>query len=215
MVDCALFTLRDGRLCVGLLDRPAPPELGKPALVGGFIHVDEDADAEETARRVLRQKAGLADIFLEQLKTYSGMRRGEMRGWSICVAYYALVPETTVHEQGNGSLRFLPVDDLPALAFDHAEIVRDAVARLRSKANYSSLIAFLLEPKFTLSELQRVFEQVLGEKHDKSAFRKKVAELGMVEEIPGETRSAGGRPAQLYRRRERHLVQYERTTLRS
>src|SRR6202008_204369 len=94
-VDVALFTLRNRTLSVLLAARDKPPFAGMLALPGGFIHDEEDGDTEQTARRVLRQKIGLVVPYLEQLYPFSGRRR-DPRGWSVSVAYYALVPEQMI-----------------------------------------------------------------------------------------------------------------------
>lgn len=194
-VDVALFTLRHGALSVVLTRREAEPHKGQLALPGGFVHVDEDADATATARRVLKQKANLAAPYLEQLYTFAGRER-DPRGWSLSIAYYALVPDSRLTAP---ALEVPPVDKLPPLPFDHAAIVAAAVERLRGKSTYSSLPGFLLPETFTISELREVYEQVIGIRLDKASFRRKVEDQGIVEEVRGQRRGGAHRPAQLYR----------------
>jgi 8-oxo-dGTP diphosphatase len=114
---------------------------GLPALPGGFVHAQEDADTEMAARRVIRGKIGFDAPYLEQLFTFSGAAR-DPRGWSVSVAYYALIPWSLLER--SQAAEALPVDALPPLPFDHPQIVAKAVERLRRKATYSSLPAFLL-----------------------------------------------------------------------
>jgi 8-oxo-dGTP diphosphatase len=197
-VDAALFTLRQDQLSVVLARRDKEPFAGQFALPGGFVHTDEDEDTEATARRVLKEKAGIAAPYLEQLFTFSGKHR-DPRRWSISVAYFALVAES---ELSGGSFDLVPVDRLtrmPHLAFDHNRIVEAAVRRLRDKATYSPLPAYMLPPHFTLPELQKVYETVMGVKLSKATFRRKVEAQGIVTAVRGKVRHGSPIPAQLYR----------------
>ncbi len=196
-VDAVLLTLRGPELCVALLRRPREPHRGVLALPGGYVHVPQDRDLADAAGRILREKAGVACRFLEQLATFSGPAR-DPRGWSLSVAYFALVPQG---ELAAGHLALHPVAALPPLAFDHAAIVAAAVERLRGKSSYSALPAYLLAPLFTMAELHAVYEQVLGTRLDPASFRRKVADQAIVEAAEGERRVGAHRPAALYRLR--------------
>lgn len=206
-VDVALFTVSEGRLCVMLAKRPDDSEIfpGVFALPGGYIHVSEDDDAEACARRVLRGKAGLRAPYLEQLCTFSGKFR-DPRAWSLSVAYYAVMPATDLVGTG---LRLAPVDEIPALPFDHNQIVATASRRLRGKASYSSLPTFLLPEKFTFDELHAVYQQVMGVEINKVSFRRKIENQGIVVPVPGEKHYGAHRPAQLYRAAERTLMEFD------
>ena len=198
-VDAVPLTVLDGRLMVLVGRRRAEPFLGREALVGAYVHPDEDADAEATVARTLAQKAGLTGIFLEQLRTFSGADR-DPRGWSISVAYFALVPHERLAGVLGGELSLRPSDDPGPLAFDHNAIVAAALARVRGKGAYSTLPARLLPDEFTLTDLQQTYEVVTGERHNPSSFRRKIAELDIVEEIPGAMRrEASRRPTQLFK----------------
>ena len=204
-IDCVLLTLlppgSGHGLAVALLVRSGDPFAGMPALPGGYVHADADADLAAAARRVLGAKLAVdgEGLFLEQLCTVSGARR-DPRGWSASVVYYALVPEARLSADGGDRPRLAPVDALPPLAFDHADIVARAVERLRSKTGYSNLPGFLLAPTFTLPELQDVYERVLGRRLDQSVFRRRMDELALIEPVPDGFRTGGRhRPAQLYR----------------
>lgn len=195
-----LLTLRDAALHVALLKRDRDPFKGALALPGGYVHVREDQSAWDAAARVLHDKAGLTSPYLEQLATFSGPGR-DPRGWSVSIAYYALVPDTLLAE--SSSLTFLPVERLPALPFDHKSIVEAAVSRVRAKSLYSSLPVYLCGETFTLPQLQAVYEAVLGEAINKVSFRRKVDQLGIVEPIEGAQEvGRANRPAQLYRLRK-------------
>lgn len=201
-VDVVLLTLRDDALHVVLHKRDREPFRGALALPGGYVHQQEDQGAEDAAMRVLRNKAGIVSPYLEQLATLSGPGR-DPRGWSVSIAYYALVPLQLVPVDA-AHLRVLPADRLPTLPFDHGRIVELAVSRVRVKSHYSSLPVHLCGERFTLPQLQSVYEAVLGEPVNKVSFRRKMDELAMLEPIDGELElGRANRPAQLYRvRRE-------------
>ena len=209
-VDVVLFTLRDGRLQVVLVRREKDPYRGQLALPGGYIHAEEDVDSQSAARRVLRDKTGLISPYLEQLFTFSGGAR-DPRGWSVSITFYALVSIDVLMSQDNTRFTLLLADDLPQLPFDHNRIIDFAVARLRNKSTYSALPCHLLPKVFTLTELQQTYENVLGHKLDKSAFRRKINELDFLEPVD-EVRTGVHRPARLYRiKPTRNLVLFDRT----
>jgi 8-oxo-dGTP diphosphatase len=210
-VDVALLTVdldsrpSDG-LRVGLIRRDAAPYKGALALPGGYVHAQEDDSTAAAALRVLKAKADSEVRYLEQLATFSGPSR-DPRGWSVSVCYVALVDWGTM--QHWPADRLAPVDALPPLAFDHATLIGVAVERVRNKAAYSALPVFLLPETFTLSELQDLYGRLLGTPLDKSSFRRKVRELGFVEEVAGAFKGGQNRPAQLYRAKE--MTVFDRT----
>jgi len=216
-VDLAIFALAETGLEVLLMQRGAEPFAGGWALPGGWIHVDEDADLAAAARRVLKDKTGVETPYLEQLETVGNARR-DPRGWSLSIAYLALIAadEVRLREGANAAdVAWMPITGdgvaMP-LAFDHAAILGTALTRLRNKVEYSTLPAHLLPATFTLGELQLVYDRILGRRLDKSAFRKRVAEAAFVEPIPGALRRASNRPAQLYRlKAARATVFFDRT----
>jgi 8-oxo-dGTP diphosphatase len=217
-VDVVLLTLKDGALQVALSQREHPPHPGEWTLPGGWVHVDEDEDALAAAVRILKSKTGLQSPYLEQLQTFANRHR-DSRGWSVSIAYYALVPYEQVHERLSVPTRSKPgkndathpriqwrgVDSIRSLPFDHQKILETAVSRVRSKTLYSSLPIHLMPKIFTLSQLQNVYEQVLGSSLDKRTFRRRIEELDLVEPIPGALEQGGAhRPAQCYRVKRRH-----------
>lgn len=212
-VDIALFSLREGRLQVLLHPRQAEPFKQQLALPGGFIHTDSDADAEAAARRVLADKLGLRNRFyLEQLYTFADSAR-DPRGWSVSISFYAVVKADELVSATESPFTWREVDELPRLAFDHNRIVDRAVRRLRDKSAYSSLPCHLLGDAFTLTELQRTYEQVLGIKLDKSSFRRKLDQLDFLSEVEGGVHSGAHRPAQLYRLKRASALQVFNRTL--
>lgn len=208
-VDVALCSLREGALCVLLSRREKAPFAGVLALPGGFVRTDEDDDTAATARRVIREKTPATVLHLEQLYTFSGRAR-DPRGWSISVAYYALLPEGDLAVEQDGSARLAPIDALPELPFDHSRIVETAVRRLRDKASYSSLPTYLLPPEFTLAELQRVYEQVIGTELDRTTFRRNLLAQAVIEPVEGVVRGGAHRPAQVYRRAHAEIRAFDR-----
>lgn len=200
-VDVVLLTVEGGALHVALLERSHEPFRGALALPGGFIHPQEDRDTQAAAARMLRDKTGIVSPYLEQLRTFSGPAR-DPRGWSLAVAYYALVPHALIEAEARPGVVLRPASETRGLPFDHAEIVRTALDRVQSKSSYSSLPVYLCGDAFTLPELQAVYEVVLGEPINKVSFRRKMDELGLLEPIEGQmVAGKAHRPAQLYRLR--------------
>ena len=208
-VDAALFTLAEAGLSLALVRRDREPYKGQFALFGGYVHTAEDEDTSATARRILRDKGGIAVSYLEQLYTFSGKVR-DPRGWSLSVAYYALVPAHELQSTDAALIELVPIERVPALPFDHNRIVDFALARLRGKSTYSSLPAFLLPRTFTLPQLQEVYERVLGQALDKSSFRRKIEVQGVITPVEQMVRGGRHRPAQLYRLSDRRLAEFDR-----
>jgi 8-oxo-dGTP diphosphatase len=208
-VDVVIFTVLDDALKVLLVRRPADvddPFPGRWALPGGFIDVDKDASLHDCALRKLREKTGVSAPYLEQLGSWGGADR-DPRGWSTTHAFFALMPSQHLAlEKGANAAQVEWVEAAAAsrkrLAFDHAEIVASAIARLRGKVEYTSLPAFLLSEPFTLPQLQHTYEVVLGRAVDKSAFRKRMLDAGFMEEA-GMVDGAFGRAAMGYRLHDR------------
>ena len=202
-VDIAIFTIRAAELCVLLIRRGAHPSLGQWALPGGFVGATEGLD--EAAARELREETGVAaDAYLEQLRTYGAPGR-DPRMRIVSVAYLALVADPPGMRAGTDAAeaRFWPLAELEAgpvpLAFDHRGILDDAVERVRSKLEYTSLATTLLPEPFTMGDLRRVYETVWGVELHPANFRRKVlATPGFV--VPtGELGPTGRGWAELYR----------------
>jgi len=199
-VDVVIFTVADGALRVLLSRRPPDPSAPYPAtpcLPGGYIDIAQDATLYDCALRKLREKTGFAAPYLEQLGSWGSAGR-DPRGWTATPVYFALVPpppDATAWPQADAAYA-------QPLAFDHNEILRTALARLRSKVEYTSLPAFLLAEPFTLPQLQRVYETILGRALDKSAFRKRTLDAGLLVE-DGMTSGGFGRNAMGYRLAQR------------
>ncbi|EKE75993.1 NUDIX hydrolase [Gallaecimonas xiamenensis] len=199
-VDSVLFSVVAGELKVLLVKRASHPDKGLWGLPGGFIDLEQDRDLEACAQRNLEAKTGVRAPYLEQLGGVGNASR-DKRGWSITLAFYALMPcrqgltqASTVEEAAWFALDALP---LP-LAFDHQQLIALAQDRLRQKALYSLVAAFALPESFTLTELQEIHEAILGQPLQKKSFRRRI-EQAQVLEATGENRVEVGRPAKLYR----------------
>jgi 8-oxo-dGTP diphosphatase len=221
-VDVVIFTVQGDALEVLLVQRPTEarePFAGLWALPGGFVDVERDADLAACARRKLREKTGVASPYLEQLGSWGSAVR-DPRGWSATHAYFALIPahalqRLTVAKGANAAdVGWRRVDALlprARLAFDHMQILQAAVDRLRSKVEYTSLPAFLLSEPFTLPQLQRTYEAVLGRAVDKSGFRTRMLAADFLDEA-GTVESESNRPPMGYRLRDRaQAVVFPRT----
>ena len=210
-VDVAIFALRNDTLTVLLVRRPADPQdpfPGQWALPGGFVDVQQDRSLLACAVRKLKAKTGVTTPYLEQLGSWGDESR-DPRGWSTTHAYFALIQAPEVDAQTSAPFlesQWFPADDAlrKRLAFDHRQILSKAVTRLRSKVEYTSLPAFLLREPFTLPQLQKTYEVVLGRAMDKSAFRKRMLDAKFLEES-GMTDGVQGRVAMSYRIKDREL----------
>lgn len=214
-VDVVLLTATERELRALLVRRVAPPDKGRWSVPGGFLGVDESL--EDAAERVLRDKAGLRGVFLEQLYTFGDVGR-DPRTRVISVAYYALVPTerlaAAVGEDAGRVLARLDVawagevggevgasvggESLP-LAFDHARILGMAVKRLRGKLWYAPVGLRLVPEAFTLRQLRLVYEAILGRALNKDAFRRRLLGAGILQATGEREGAVGHRPAELYR----------------
>lgn len=201
-VDAVLFALHERRLHVVLTRRPNEPFAGQWALPGGYVHKQEDADSLAAALRVLRSKTGIAPPYLEQLYSFADGAR-DPRGWSVSLSYFALVDQAVLasaQSAGVGaSFDLVDVGAVPRLSFDHNRIVDVALKRLRDKSAYSTLPCYLLPEQFTFAQVHETYEHVMGVALDKSAFRRKLNEMDVLEECKGQRVGGAHRPAQLFR----------------
>lgn len=198
-VDCVVFGLDEQDLKVLLIERGAEPFAGCWALPGGFVHVDETIDA--AALRELEEETGLQIRFLEQLYTFGEVER-DPRERVVTVAYYALVRLDEHPLQAASDARdanWFPLTQLPKLAFDHQHVLDTAHERLRGKVRYQPIGFELLPKKFTLRQLQHLYETVLGRPLDKRNFRKKILGMDLLIELDQWEADVAHRAARLYR----------------
>ena len=197
-VDCVVFGLDEAELKVLLIERGLEPFKGRWALPGGFVRVEETTD--QAARRELEEETGLKNVFLEQLYTFGTVNR-DPRERVVSVAHFALVKLSDHRARAAtdaANAEWFTVSKVPNLAFDHAEILAKALERLKGKVRYEPIGFELLPPKFTLSQLQHLYEAVLGTELDKRNFRKKVLGFGLLVPLKETLMAGRHRPAQLF-----------------
>ncbi len=194
-VVVVIFTIQRDALSVLLIERAADPCGGEWALPGGLLNPGETL--EEAAVRKLEGETGVRDVYLEQLYTFDEIAR---TGAGVIVSYFALVDSTRARLRPDLEWRpaWRPVRGLGELAFGNQQIVGVAEQRLRNKLDYTNVAYSLLPSEFTLTELQRVYEAILGETMDKRNFRRRVVGLGVVKESGGWRKTGAHRPAKLY-----------------
>lgn len=198
-VDCAIFGVENGELKLLLIRRERAPYAGKWCLPGGIIRNDETA--EECVARILEEKTGIKGMFLEQLYTFSDLRR-DPRGRAVTIAYYALVkPEQFAILAGRDTseIAWRNTNELPALGFDHSKIAETALTRLQAKVRYQPIGFELLSSLFTLTQLQNLYETILGYNIDKRNFRKKITGMGLLESTGKKEINVKRRAAELFR----------------
>lgn len=197
-VDCVLFGLDTDDLKILLIRRNLPPFQGQWALPGGFVRVDETL--EDAALRELQEETGVGHVFLEQLYTFGTLDR-DPRERVVTVAYYALINLQDHRLQAGtdaSAAQWFAVDTLPRLAFDHGHIFATALGRLQAKLRYEPIGFELLPKKFTLTQLQRLYEKVLGQPLDKRNFRKKILKMDLLISLSEKQQNVPHRAAQLY-----------------
>ena len=200
-VDAALFTYHEGCLKALVVKRTQHPEQGKWSLPGGFVDLASDRTLEDTVRRVVNQKTGVAPPYLEQLASYGNARR-DKRGWAVTVCYTALMAyqDCRAYLENAMDACWSDVATLAKrpLAFDHKQLLKEARERMRQKALYSIVPAYALPELFTLPELQELHEVLIGKPLQKKSFRRRIEQANLIEDS-GEKRTDIGRPATLYR----------------
>ena len=195
--DCVIFGFDGERLQVLLIERGIEPYKGRWAFPGGFLKMDETA--EEGARRELKEETGLDGAYMEQFPTFSAPER-DPRERVITIAYYALVKIQEVKGGDDAaSARWFPLDDIPSLAFDHDYILRMATQRLREQIHFQPIGFELLPEKFTLKELQLLYEAILGINFDRRNFSKKMMHLEILTDLEETVWPTPKREAKLYK----------------
>ena len=195
--DCVIFGFNGERLQVLLIERGIEPYKGHWAFPGGFLKMDETA--EEGAKRELKEETGLEDAYIQQLYTFSNPDR-DPRERVITIAYYALVKIQEVKGGDDAaSARWFPLDDIPPLAFDHDYILRMATQRLREQIHFQPIGFELLPEKFTIKELQSLYEAILGINFDRRNFAKKMLHLEILTELDETVWPTPKREARLYK----------------
>jgi len=200
-IDCVIFGFDDGELKILLIQRNEEPFKDWWALPGNIIEKDQSIDL--AAERILYELTGLKDIYMEQFHTFGDVNR-HPQGRVITVAYYAMI-----RLNGTKDLKpisnyaskavWIPVNDLPKLAFDHEKIFSRGFDKIRNKISYQPIAFELLPEKFTLTQLQQLYEVILNKKLDKRNFRKKMLNYGILKELNEKQKGVSYRAAKLYK----------------
>jgi len=197
-VDCIIFGFKDEKLSLLLLKRNFEPSKGEWSLMGGFIQTNESAD--DAAKNVLGKLTGLDQVYMEQVGAFSEIERdpGER---VISIAYYALINIDDYDKEGvqNHNAYWADINDLPALIFDHKEMVVKARNLMQQKVGRTPIGFNLLPKLFTIKQLQTLYEAIYGESLDKRNFRKRVAEMEFIEQTEEIDKSGSKRGARLFR----------------
>lgn len=200
-VDCIIFSVVEEKLCLLLTKRRFEPEMGKWSLMGGFVQEDESTDT--AARRVLKQLTGLENVYMEQVSAFGEIGRdpGER---VISIAYYALLGpgEYIPRLLAEYNAEWVPLDSLPPLGFDHPDMVGKALSKLRESIAVRPIGFNLLSELFTLTQLQTLYETIMGHPIDKRNFRKRIADTPCIEKTPYIDKTSSRRGASLYRYNE-------------
>ena len=191
-VDCIIFGFEEGELSLLLLQRTFEPAKGRWSLMGGFVEEGESLD--DAARRVVAELTGLDDLYMRQVHTYGEVDRdpGER---VLSTAYYALVD---IKKYDHALVR-VKLNQIPHLIFDHDRMVKDALRFMRYQATVKPVGINLLPEEFTLTQLQTLYEAILGEPIDKRNFRKRIASMDYIEKTGGIDKTLSRKGAALYR----------------
>lgn len=197
-IDCIIFSLIDGKVCLLLTHRRFEPEKGKWSLMGGFLREGESTD--EAARRVLFNLTGLDHVFMTQVRAFGEVGR-DPGARVVSIAYCAMLAQGEYDQArlDEYEAQWLPIDRLPELGFDHPQMIAAALKLLRIKIMVRPYAMKLLPELFTLTQLQGVYEAILGEGIDKRNFRKRIAELECFVKTDQIDKTSSRRGAALYR----------------
>ena len=204
-VEAVLVSLIGGAMHVALISRTKPPFSGRWSLPGGRIRPDVDEDALAAIRRALQKKVGVEVRGLREFGTFSGTQR-DPRGWALSIAYVGLVPMEATGARSAAEIRWAHIDKLPAMPCDHALIITKAIGDLRTACAQSTMPLLLMPARFTMTELQSVYESVLGGTIDRRNFRRWFTEFDAIEPLALRTKGGAQRPAELYRVKPSALV---------
>lgn len=197
-VDCVVFGYHHDKLKVLIIKRGAPPYKGRWALPGDLVYPNENIDV--AAKRILKDLTDIDNLFMEQTKVYGRVDR-HPAGRVVTTGYYSLIdierhdPHASAWADG---VYWMDVDDCPHLAFDHDEILKDALQELRKKVRHEPIGFELLPEKFALAQLQSLYEALLDESYDKANFRKRFLSMGMLDALEEYQKDVNHRPGKLY-----------------
>lgn len=193
--DIAVLTVEGGELKLLLTTAESPTFKDKPVIPGGLVGITEKT--HEAAKRILKNSLRSVSFYSEQLFTFDDPKR-DPNGRVVSIAYLMLVPGQIADSLTLGHAWWQNVNKLPKLGYDHNVIAKKAIERLKGKLTYTNIVFGLMSEEFTLTDLQTVYETILGEKMDKRNFRKKILSLKILRKLPKVKKGEANRPAKLY-----------------
>jgi len=196
-LDSIIFGFDNNSLKLLLIKRKFEPEQGKWSLMGGFLQENESVD--QAAQRILNTLTGLSDVYLEQLTTYGELNR-DTAGRVVSVAYYSLI-NTKMYDNQKGEehgAKWFDINEIPDLIFDHNEMVNRALKRLQRRTKTEPIGFELLPDKFTIPQLQHLYEAIQQRKLDKRNFRKKILSMGVLQKLEEKDKTSSKKGAFLH-----------------
>ncbi len=217
-VDTAIFTILDSELHVLMIQRDEHPFKDQWSLVGGYIDIEKDHSLEDTAKRKLKEKTGVDTPYLEQVETVGNNTR-DPREWTVSTSYFALLPSENIRlksGKGASNIEWIKISSYQSidLAFDHQYILTKCLERLKAKSLYTTLPINLMPESFTMSELQRIYEIILGKTIQQKSFRRRIKNSDILMET-GEMKATGKRPAAFYKIKEEAQTHFFTRTIES
>jgi 8-oxo-dGTP diphosphatase len=197
-VDIVIFTIKNNDLKVLLVKRGVEPFKNQWALPGGFIKIEESL--EKAAKRELKEETGVDDVYLEQLYTFGNPKR-DPRGRVITIAYMALMNSENVILKASTDVldtKWFSIEEIPSLAFDHKKILDYSLKRLKWRFGYTTIAFSLISKKFTIGQIQKIYEIVFNKKFDRRNFRKKIISIGLIKPTKEKQTNVSHRPPMLY-----------------
>ncbi|MFN6943891.1 MAG: NUDIX hydrolase [Cytophagaceae bacterium] len=195
-IDCVIFGFEESKLKVLLIRRLQEPDKGRWALPGGFVLEKEDLD--QSAHRILDELTGVSDLFMEQVYTFGDVDRYPPRR-VITIVYYALIKPAAYHLKSEADAKWFDIDKIPDLPYDHIKIFKTAFEKLKKTVRYEPVGFELLPEKFSLTELQQLYEAILETSLDKRNFRKKLLKMDLLLSLDETQKNVAHRAARLYK----------------
>lgn len=198
-IDCVIFGFNEGELKILLIKRAGEPQKGKWALPGGFVGKNENLN--DSAKRILEELTGLKNIYMEQFHSFGDVKRYPLHR-VVSIAYYALIKIDAyrIRPAANAEeVKWFPVSKVPRLVFDHNEILKEGFERLQNNVKYHPIGFELLPEKFTLTQLQSLYEAVLGKELDKRNFRKKILSMDLIVKLNESQTNVAHRAARFFK----------------
>jgi ADP-ribose pyrophosphatase YjhB (NUDIX family) len=210
-VDCIIFGFDKNQLNLLLTKRALEPEKGKWSLIGGFVGKDESLD--DAATRILHKLTGLKNIYMEEVKAFSEVKRDPVER-TLSVAYYALIKmKPNMKLSAEYGAQWVPTDDIPPLIFDHLQMVEAAKKKLKTMAKHQPIGFELLPKKFTIPQLRSLYEAIYEQELDKRNFSRKILSMNLLEKLDEKDKKSSKKGAYLYRFDKKRYIDLVRNGL--